>query len=523
MGRTIFWPVDAKGAAMIRVLLVLISFLALSAQAHIGSPDVFHDGLIGPYPARITIRMPNVVPGRAEISVRVETNEAVQVSFLPLYSSTAVKNAPPPDIGRMVEGENNLYAGELWLMGFGAYSVEVRIKGARGEGVAQIPVTSVAVRQLPMPSVLGKVLLFLAASLVVGGIGIAGAAGREAALLPGISPGKSEHRKGILAAASATVIFVLAVVGGRHWWNAEENDFRRHLREGAWPDLAADVRVEGDQRILRLEVGKQTFKSNYKPALIPDHGKLMHLFLVRQGSHDAFAHLHPILKERYTFEVVVPPLPEGRYVIYSDLTFEGGASSTASSSILLPSIPAAGESAQATLLRDADDSWASQLGETLPASGNDSPAYRLPDGTQVVWKSRKPLRANEDASLRFEVINAAGERAALEPYMGMLCHAVVLRGDGTVFAHLHPVGNFSMAAQSFFESKLDREASAGLGNNELVSKQEEHGIHHGHAGGAVSPVYLPYEFPEAGEYRIWVQFKTDDRVLTANFDVQVGE
>src|SRR5258708_18483755 len=171
-------------ASRVFAALVALSvmFFVISANAHVGSPDVFYDGMVGPYPARITIRMPNVVPGRAEISVRVQSTEPVEISFLSLYSLTGVRNAPPPDIGRLVTGETNLYAGELWLMSFGAYSVEVRIKGRDGAGSTQIPVTSVAIRQLPLPFFLGKVLLILAAILVIGGIGIAAAAGREATL-----------------------------------------------------------------------------------------------------------------------------------------------------------------------------------------------------------------------------------------------------------------------------------------------------------------------------------------------------
>jgi hypothetical protein len=370
---------------------------------------------------------------------------------------------------------------------------------------------------------LGAGLLFLAAILVVGGIGIAAAAGREGTLSPGAAPGGAERRKEVLAAASTTIIFVLALAGETHWWNAEERDFRRHLREGAWPDLTADVRVDAGERILRLEVGKKLFQSKYKPALIPDHGKLMHVFLVREGSHDAFAHLHPIRKEGYIFEVLVPPLPEGRYAIFCDLTFEGGESSTATTSILLPSAPAAGESAESTIERDPDDSWASHAGITVPAAESDAPVYRLPDGGQVVWKSQKPLRVKEDASLRFAVMDSAGEPVMLEPYMGMLCHAAVLRKDGTVFAHLHPVGNFSMAAQSFFETKLAREASSGARNIIPVRNDQDHGMHHGQSGGEVSSVYLPYEFPAPGDYRIWVQFKTGGRVFTAAFDAHVGE
>lgn len=512
---------------MMRALLIACVFFSFAAHAHVGSPDVFYDGMVGPYPARINIRMPTVIPGRAEISVRVQSSKPIETSFRPLYSWTAVTNAPPPDLGRLVAGETNLYTGELWLMSFGAYSVEVRIKGDAGDGVAQIPVTSLAFRQLPMPSVLGKLLLLLAAILVLGGIGIAAAAGREAALSSGATAGKREWRSGFFAAASAAILCSLALVGGKFWWKAEENDFRRHLQEGPWPDLTADVRVAGSDRILRLEVGKKFFQENDKTFLIPDHGKLMHLFLIREDSRDAFAHLHPIRKDGYTFEVAVPPLPEGRYAIFCDLTFDGGASSTATNSVLLPPGPSPSESAGPALERDPDDSWASYATATVTAPETATPVYHLPDGAQVVWQSQKPLRIKQDASLRFAVIDSAGEPIPLEPYMGMLCHAAVLRGDGSVFAHLHPAGNFSMAAQTFFETKLVKEKDPGTGDVPTGGEapppagSHDHSMHH-HSGPGVSSVYLPYEFPEPGNYRIWVQFKTGGRILTAVFDAQVG-
>jgi hypothetical protein len=530
-----------RGTRIFMALVALsAAFFVSPAYAHVGSPDVFYDGKVGPYPARITIRMPNAVPGRAEISVRVQSAEPVEVSFLPLYSLTAVTNAPPPDIGRLITGETNLYAGELWLMSFGAYSVEIRIKGKEGDGSAQIPVTSVAIRQLPLPFLLGKILLVLAAILVIGGIGIAAAAGREAALPSGpvslspsdgervgvrgstaVLPTQKNRRNGYLAAAAATLLFIVALIGGKYWWKVEEKSFRRHLLAGAWPDLAASVRLSGNQRILRLEVGRTMFQENNQFSLIPDHGKLMHLFLVRENTRDAFAHLHPIRKEGYTFEVAVPPLPAGRYSIFCDLTFEGGVSSTATNSIVLPPVPNAGELANAAIESDPDDSWATFATDTIPVATTPTPSYGLPDGAKVTWKSQKPIRVKEDASLKFEVTDSNGEPVALEPYMGMLCHAAVLRSDGSIFAHLHPAGNFSMAAQSFFESKLANETKS----ESLVpvsSDAQDHAMHHHHSGSAISSVYLPYEFPEPGNYRIWVQFKTNGRILTAVFDTVVS-
>src|SRR5215469_14797452 len=97
-------------------ILAMLILSSLSASAHVGSPDIFSAGMIGPYPARITIRMPTVVPGRAEIEARVQSDQPVEVSFLPLYSSTPVTNAPPADLGVPVFGETNLYTGDLWLM-----------------------------------------------------------------------------------------------------------------------------------------------------------------------------------------------------------------------------------------------------------------------------------------------------------------------------------------------------------------------------------------------------------------------
>lgn len=46
-------------------------------------------------------------------------------------------------------------------------------------------------------------------------------------------------------------------------------------------------------------------------------------------------------------------------------------------------------------------------------------------------------------------------------------------------------------------------------------------MHHMHNEAATSSVYLPYEFPAPGDYRIWVQFKTGGRVVTGVFDAHV--
>ena len=510
------------------LILALFAITADRAEAHVGSPDLFYSGKVGPYSARITIRMPRVIPGRAEISARVESNKPLNVSFLPLYARTEVKNAPPPDVGHLARGETNLYAGELWLMSFGAYSVEVRLKGEEGSGSVQIPLTSVATRQLPMPSLLSNILLVLGGILIFGAIGIAYGAGREATLAATQVPVRSDRRKGIIAATITIVGLTGALIGGRRWWMVEENAFRRHLREGAWPDLVAVAKVSDGQRLLRLEIGKDAYKPPQVPPLIPDHGKLVHMFLIREGSLDAFAHVHPIRLGGHAYDLVVPPLPAGRYQVYCDLTFEGGASSTAMTWVDLPAPPppaAAAAVNDSSLESDPDDSWATYEPKIVPGPKEPEPVFRLENGTTVQWKAQKPIRAQSETSLLFEIRDAAGKPLALEPYMGMQSHAAVRRTDGAVFSHLHPSGNFSMAAQSFFAAKLARETGTAMPMHHspeaIAPAQATETVPAQSLDAANATLSFPYEFPEPGEYRIWVQFKSAGKVQTAVFDGEV--
>ena len=203
------------------VLLVLLTlFFTMPAQAHVGSPGCFFDGMVGPWPVRVTIRMPGVVPGRAEIFVQVQSKEPVSVTFVPLASGIAVSNAPPPETAQPMPGATNLYTGELWLMTIGAYSIDVRIHGKSQEGAVQIPVDSIARAQLPLPPLLGQMLLALGLILFCAAIVIIAAAAGESTLPPDVLPGRSERRKYWIAASVTGVVLVLGLVGGKKWWNS---------------------------------------------------------------------------------------------------------------------------------------------------------------------------------------------------------------------------------------------------------------------------------------------------------------
>ncbi|HSN85989.1 MAG TPA: hypothetical protein VL025_04485, partial [Thermoanaerobaculia bacterium] len=87
-----------------------------------------------------------------------------------------------------------------------------------------------------------------------------------------------------------------------------------------------------------------------------------------------------------------------------------------------------------------------------------------------------------------------------------------------VFVHLHPMGSINMAAQQAFETKIGPESTPAKAGKAGM----DHSAHAGHVGHGPSVVSFPYELPEPGRYRIWVQVKSGGKVLTGVFDTEVG-
>src|SRR5262245_52830485 len=158
---------------------LISAFLCCTASAHVGSPNVFFSGQAGPYPVHVIIRPAEVIPGLAEISVRVERGGVERVTALPIKWNAGRKGAPPPDIAKLVPGETNLYHAELWFMEAGAQSIELEVAGQLGKGRITIPVDAIATRVLGMPKSLGGILIVLGFLLVGLLTSVIGAAVRE--------------------------------------------------------------------------------------------------------------------------------------------------------------------------------------------------------------------------------------------------------------------------------------------------------------------------------------------------------
>jgi hypothetical protein len=467
--------------------------------AHVGSPNVVYEGSAGPYPVRVVVRAPGVIPGLAEIAVRVPQGDVRRVTVRPVRWDLGTAGAPRPDEARPVDGDPRLWSAELWFMDFGSYSVHVAVEGAAGGGTVIVPVPAVATQTLGMRRGMAMGLAGLGLFLFVGALTIVGAAVRESVLEPGEVPDARRRRRSWMARAVAVPVLALAVLGGSRWWDAEDAAYAGYLYRA--PDTEATAVVLGDARVLTLAVTDSTW-SRFSP-LLPDHGKLMHMFLVRGPGMDAFAHVHPVRADSDHFRVVLPPLPAGTYRLYADVVHESGFSQTFVDTVMIPAAPAAATSAGV----DADDAWR--------VGGADAgTAARLEDGSTMTWE-RDTLAAGREATLRFRVADPSGAPAALQPYMGMMGHAAVSRDDGSVFVHLHPSGTVSATAQQLFTQREAGDTTRAA-DGQLVLRAPSHAMH-----GEPGVVSFPYEFPRPGRYRVWVQVKREGRVLTAAFDADV--
>jgi hypothetical protein len=320
--------------------------------------------------------------------------------------------------------------------------------------------------------------------------------------------------------AGTTILLAALLWGGKHWWEAEATDYQ-HNRLYKPLETRAETRTKGDQRLLRLQVvrSSETAFGGSPPApLVPDHGKLMHLFLLKEPALDVFAHLHPIKVDRKTFEAVLPALPAGTYRLYADVTYETGWSDTLTNRIELP----ASGFFNSTKLEDPDDAWSAQIPHSTECD--------MGQHYTVKFVSPERIAANEPLQLQFSVRNADGQPVVLEPYLGMRGHLVISRDDGAVFTHLHPGGSASMAAMQLSSLRADGKLplQAGFGKDDPVcnlpaSSPSDVAWLNGSGMQEGSILSFPYAFPKPGQYRMWVQMRLNGRVETAVFDLAIAE
>jgi hypothetical protein len=476
---------------------VAVFAVASTAEAHIGCPDAVQDGQAGPYHLLVTIRPPEVVPGIARVDVRVFDDDVAGVSVVPLpLRGPGVDSPPVADRARPSPADPHLFGSTLWLMRTGEWQVRITVEGARGGGVLSIPIPALARSVRPMSPVLIGVLAALLALLVIGLVCIVGASLREADLAAGAAPDRQRRRRGRVGMIAAAAILALAIVGGRGWWTGEARFYRRLLYKpmrvvATQPSPATLALTLTDPGWMRWRLTDD---------LIPDHGHLMHLFLVRAPDLDAIAHLHPKRVDSARFDQAAPPLPAGSYRLFGDIVHQTGLDETVATTLDL-----AGDSPAAPDLADTRFDPDDAIAVVARAATIDSPVFAFADGRgRLRWLAPRAPRAAETVVLELAAEGPDGRPApGIEPYMGMAGHAMIVARDFSVFAHIHPTGSVPMAALALVEGGPVQD-------------------HSHHAMKFAPRVRFPCVFPHAGAYRLFVQIKEDGRIETAAFDVTVA-
>jgi hypothetical protein len=443
--------------------LIISCMLCGVASAHVGSPDVFFDGHAGPYELFVTIRMPKVIPGVAQIEIRASSPDVASIEVQPLRLTGPGSERPPTaDPAERAPADPQFFTASSWLMERGSMQVRITAHGARGNGVLGVPVPAIAQTTLGMSAGLGALLISLMIVLAVSLVAIVVAAKREATLAPG-EPARPRGRI-TLVVVSAMVIGVIAL--GRMWWSAVATDYAQLV----YTPWQVEPKLDG----CTLSI---TTRDDF--ALLPDHGHDMHLFLVRMPELDRLAHLHPERRD-HTLTQHLPSLPAGHYKLYADIVLRSGFPLTGTADVDLPEL---------------------QCG----APSGDDTVWSSADSAHVIWDRPARLRADVALPLAFHVEPGDG----LEPYMGMVAHAEVIKTDGSVFAHLHPNGSVAMPALELADTSTGAPSMA-------MAMAGMPGM------AAMSPKFtIPFGFPQPGDYRVFVQIKRNGAIETASFEAHV--
>ena len=470
-------------------LLAALLF-ALPLAAHVGSPDVFYEGQAGPYRLLITIRPPQVIPGVAQVEIRSASPDVREVRIVPLrLTGPGAKFAPTPDLAQRSKDDPQFYTGALWLMSTGTWQVRVQVDGSQGPGMLSVPVPAASTRVLRMNTGLAAGLIVLGVVLFLGMVSIVGAGSGEAQVEPGAAVPEPLRRRSRKAKTITALVLLFLVASGNRWWRLEAGDYSQRI----FKPLQLDAHAEGDRLTLNLkDPGWLTRRTD---DLLPDHGHLMHLYVIRIPDMDLVWHLHPERTGDASFTQMLPSMPAGRYALFGDIVHENGFPETVTAEMNLRAL----EGKALT----GDDSGGS--GPPLAKADYNSVVSPLEDGYHMVWeRGSEPLHARRPYDFRFRLEDSAGAPArGMELYMGMQGHAAFVAADRSVFAHVHPSGSVPMAALSL-TGTANPHAGHNMAQDELPAVAS-----------------FPYGFPKAGDYRVFVQVKRAGNVETGIFDIHV--
>jgi len=109
---------------------------------------VYYEGDAGPYHLFVTVRVPQVIPGVAEIQIRCAAKDVRAIQIVPMRLADLARTTRRRPTSPSNRRRTPIFAGSLWLMEDGALKVRVSVDGAKGKGELSVPVAAAAQKTL---------------------------------------------------------------------------------------------------------------------------------------------------------------------------------------------------------------------------------------------------------------------------------------------------------------------------------------------------------------------------------------
>ena len=249
---------------------LLFIFFFTFLVADIGHLNSIFEGVAGDIPVRVIVKTPGVVPGLAEINIRVFSDVVHKVTARPIYWQAGEKGAPPADIAQPVKGEKNLYSTQLWLMDFGSYNVQINLYSGDEVFEVNVPVNSLALDIKQMEKSLEIILWILMLLLVFGAVNIITISYRESTIHPDDTPSFDRIKKARYVMAFSFILVMGIIYSGYNWWEDVENLYADNL----FQSLQTEVEVGMNKKT----IGSRTRMTNQRDkAKVKESGKVKHL------------------------------------------------------------------------------------------------------------------------------------------------------------------------------------------------------------------------------------------------------
>ena len=487
-------------------LLVFFNLL----NADIGHLNYIFEGKAFDRPIRVIIKTPGVVPGLADIIVKSFDQEIDNILVTPIVwkeannwnpTGNGPQAAPPADIMLPIKGEKNTFQAELWLMDFGAYNIQIDFFKNNQSEIINIPINSIANQIIPMTQFTSVILFLLMLLLIAGLSNIITIGYRESTLNSFSDLDNSRIKKSYLVQFFSLIFIVFILYLGNNWWAITEQAFMKNL----FKPLENEVNLikNSKQNILQVKITDDAWKDGRIVDFIPDHGKIMHLYLISEN-HQQLCHLHPKrnLQDKGLFEVVIPPIEYGKYYIYIDVTLESGSNQTLRNIMEYYPENILDQKEQYFLEVDQDDSFIKE---------NSSYYFK--------WlNNSKNYYVNNEINLNFQMFDRLNNPVMLEPYIQMGGHGAIIDSLGDIFIHIHPIGTISMASQELYDKEYDLQKSGicyfGLPDTTIKDYTKD-----SFKNSFLS--FPPIIIDDPGKYYLWIQGKSNNQIITEKFEFHI--